>query len=135
MKISKFAAPKIAMALALALAVGKAIVGYMSGSLAVMSSAIDSLTDIFASGMNYFFLKKADVPPDHDHPFGHGKMEAYALFLQSVFLFLIGAALLIESVKRVKAPTAPEVDVATVAMMIISMLVSVFLSVMLRRVA
>ncbi len=53
---------------ALALASSKFAIGLGSGSMAVVSSALDSLLDVFMSTMNFIAIRKAMQPPDDDAP-------------------------------------------------------------------
>lgn len=88
----------IACAASLALAVGKSAMATWTGSLALFASALDSLMDFLVSGLNLFSLTVAERPADEDHTYGHGKAEAIAGSLQSLFIFgsalyLLGASL------------------------------------------
>ncbi len=58
----------------------------LSGSQAVMASALDSLSDSFISWMNLRFFRMAEDPPDAEHPFGHGKIEGLASLFQAALL-------------------------------------------------
>ncbi|HET8798432.1 MAG TPA: cation transporter, partial [Thermoanaerobaculia bacterium] len=78
---------------ALALALAKAGAGWAAGSIAILSSALDSAGDMLASLANFFFLTIAAKPADEDHPFGHGKAEHLATLLQGAIL-LAGAIIL-----------------------------------------
>ena len=64
-------APLVAAACALILAVGKFSAGLVSGSMALVSSGLDSLLDVFMSTMNFFAIQKAAKPADEDHRYGH----------------------------------------------------------------
>jgi len=97
--------PKIRAALwslsaATFLCVVKLVTGIATGSLAVLSSGIDSFLDILMSGINFIAIRRAEEPPDKEHPFGHGKFETVATFLQSLFIAGSGAWILFESYRR-----------------------------------
>lgn len=57
-----------------------------SGSMAVLSSLIDSVMDVALSSMNYCALRYAVKPADEDHRSGHGKMEGLAALMQAVVI-------------------------------------------------
>ena len=57
---------------AIALCALKFVVGLVSGSLGVLSSAVDNLADILMSGVNFLSIRKAMDPADANHPYGHG---------------------------------------------------------------
>jgi cation diffusion facilitator family transporter len=82
------------------LATGKFSVGLISGSMAVMSSGLDSLLDVFMSGMNFFAIKKAAEPADHEHQYGHGKAEDLAAIIQSLVIVFSGAAIIYTSIDK-----------------------------------
>lgn len=126
--INKFNAPIIAVFTAALLASGKLVVGFFSGSIAVLSSAADSLADIFSSLMNFIFIKKADRPPDKGHNFGHGKIEAYASLMQSIIIFLTGVFLLYKAVKKFSEPDLSISDSSAIIIMCVSIVASFFLS-------
>ena len=55
------------------LIVMKLIAGAITGSFSIISEAIHSLSDLLASIIAFFAVKKASMPADKDHDFGHGK--------------------------------------------------------------
>jgi cation diffusion facilitator family transporter len=75
---------------ALILASSKFSVGLFSGSMAVVSSGLDSLLDVFMSAMNFLAIKKAAQPPDQTHHYGHGKVESLAAITQSSVIVFTG---------------------------------------------
>lgn len=75
-----------------------------TGSVAMLSSLIDSLLDVVAAVVNLFAVRQALEPPDREHRFGHGKAEPLAALCQAAFL--AGGALLLvfEAVSRIISP-------------------------------
>src|ERR1700730_7793732 len=59
-----------------ALTIGKALVRFATGSLAILSEAAHSLIDLAATLMTYFAVRIADKPADREHHYGHGKVES-----------------------------------------------------------
>jgi ferrous-iron efflux pump FieF len=98
-----------------------------TGSVALLSSLVDSLVDAAASLVTFFAVRQAAVPPDREHRFGHGKAEPLAALAQSAFL--IGSALWVmaESIRRLVSPEPVENVSAGVAVMAFSMIVTVAL--------
>ncbi|HOW54508.1 MAG TPA: cation diffusion facilitator family transporter [Syntrophorhabdaceae bacterium] len=88
-KASLFAA-----VMALVLALSKFTVGLFSGSMAVVSSGLDSLLDVFMSAMNFYAIKKASEPADDEHRYGHGKAEDLAGALQSLVIVFSGSIII-----------------------------------------
>lgn len=71
------------------LTLGKLAVFFVTNSVAILASSVDSAMDFVVSFANFVLLHSASKPPDEGHPYGHGKIESVAGFLQSL---LIGAA-------------------------------------------
>src|SRR6266404_9347441 len=51
----------------------KAGAGWMTGSVSVLASLLDSAMDIFASILNFIAVRASSRPADEDHSYGHGK--------------------------------------------------------------
>ncbi|WP_035055541.1 cation diffusion facilitator family transporter [Desulfuromonas sp. TF] len=96
----KIRAARVSIAAATGLALLKMLTGLMTGSMAVLASAVDSLLDILMSGVNYLAIRQAEQPADESHPFGHGKFETVATFVQALFIALSGSWIIFESVRR-----------------------------------
>src|SRR5215469_13769688 len=93
-----------ALAVAVVLIVAK-FAGWLStGSVALLSSVVDSLVDACASLVNFVAIRHAATPADREHRFGHGKAEPLAALGQSAFL--VGSAMLLmaEAVRRLIMP-------------------------------
>ena len=56
----------------------KFAVAITSGSIAVLSDAVDSAEDVVASTFAFISIRLGSRPADEDHPYGHGKAEAIA---------------------------------------------------------
>lgn len=103
----KIFAAKLSISTALSLSVLKFIVGFMTGSMAVLSSAIDSMLDILMSGVNFLAIRHAEQPADENHAYGHGKFETMAALIQSLVIGGSGVWILIESIRRILTGSAP----------------------------
>lgn len=97
---SKIRAARLSIATAAGLALIKMVTGVVTGSMAVLSSAVDSILDIVMSGVNYLAIRQAEQPADESHPFGHGKFETVATLVQSLFIALSGGWIIFESSRR-----------------------------------
>jgi ferrous-iron efflux pump FieF len=75
-----------------------------TGSVALLTSAIDALVDAGASLATYVGVRYAQQPPDAEHRWGHGKGEALAALMQALFLAGAGLVLVVESVQRLIRP-------------------------------
>lgn len=81
------------------LALLKGIVGWFSGSKALIADALNSATDVAGSVAVLIGLKAAKLPPDEDHPYGHGKAESIAAIVVSMLLIIVGVELGIHAIK------------------------------------
>ncbi len=132
---SKSKTPLIAMSVALSLAVMKITVGIMTGSLAVISSAIDSVLDMLTSAFNFVALKKSDSPADDMHNFGHGKFEALAALMQSIIILGTGVFLVVSAWNKLQANTYEDIPSVAIYVMVISIVATAFLTIYMKRVA
>jgi ferrous-iron efflux pump FieF len=96
-----------------------------TGSVALLSSLIDSLLDLVASVVNLLAIRHALTPADRDHRFGHGKAEPLAVLGQSAFI--VGSALLLlaEAVRRLIWPEPVANPPAGIAVMLFSIVVTI----------
>lgn len=74
----------------------KGITLYLSGSQSVLASLADSGLDLLASLITFGAVRYAKAPPDKEHPFGHGKAEAFSALFQAGLVFA-SAALVMQS--------------------------------------
>jgi ferrous-iron efflux pump FieF len=109
--------------------------GWLTGSIAVWASLLDSAMDISASTINYFAVRAASRPPDHDHNYGHGKAESLAGLFQAAVITFSGLFLIREAITRLIRPHPTQAEPIGVATMIVAILVSYALVAQLRRAA
>ena len=113
----------------------KLATGWLTGSISVWASLLDSTMDIFASVINYFAVRTASRPPDDDHHYGHGKAESLAGLFQSFVITVSGIFLIREAVRRIVTPHSTEMEWLGVGTMAVAGAVSVALVARLRKVA
>src|SRR5438270_12937978 len=96
-----------------------------TGSVALLSSLVDSLVDAAASLVNFFAVRHAATPADREHRFGPGKAEPLAALGQSAFL--VGSAMLLmaEAIRRLVALEPVGNPPAGIAVMLFSIVVTV----------
>jgi cation diffusion facilitator family transporter len=82
----------------------KAAAGIISNSIAVISEAINSLTDIISSGAIMYSVRISLKKPDEDHQFGHNAAQPLSVFLIALFTAMLSINLIEESVKRIITP-------------------------------
>ena len=99
----------------------KAVVGYLSNSIAVILDAVNNLSDALSSVITIIGTKLANRLPDREHPLGHGRAEYLSAMLVSFIVLYAGITSLIESVKKIIHPETP--DYAPVSLLIIAVAV------------
>lgn len=109
------------------LVVAKLAAWAMTGSVALLSTLIDSALDAAASLINLWAVRHALTPADHDHRFGHGKAEPLAGLGQAAFIFGSSALLLVEASNRFAHPVAVERGEIGIAVMAFSILLTAVL--------
>jgi ferrous-iron efflux pump FieF len=92
------------MAVALVLIVAKAIAWWITDSMSMLSSLVDTSLDLVGSLVTFFAVRQALMPADSHHRFGHGKAEALAGLVQAGFISASGAALLLTVGERIVNP-------------------------------
>ncbi|HHY09762.1 MAG TPA: cation transporter [Firmicutes bacterium] len=73
------------------LTIMKAVIGFLSGSLAVSSDAAHSASDAVSTILVLLGFHIANKPPDEKHPYGHGRAETIVAKIIALMLILIGA--------------------------------------------
>jgi cation diffusion facilitator family transporter len=119
------------------LTAAKAVVGVMSGSLAILSEAAHSLIDFAATVMTYFAVRVSGKPADAEHHYGHGKVESVAALAETALLFLLSFVVITEAGKRLLGESGHmvEASVAAFAVIAVSIVVDFFRARLLYRVA
>ena len=131
----KVAAARLSIFTALGLAILKLLTGLFTGSLAVLTSAIDSLLDILMSGINLMAINHAEQPADEQHPYGHGEFETLANLFQSVVIALSGVWIIYEAIQRLIEPSPIRQTAIGIGVMAVSTIASYMISRHLKRVA
>ena len=82
------------------LTIAKAVVGLLSGSLALISEAAHSALDFAATVMTWYAVRISGKPADEEHHYGHGKVESVTALIETGLLFVLSAFVIWEAVKR-----------------------------------
>ena len=119
------------------LTAAKAVVGVMTGSLAILSEAGHSLLDLAATVLTYAAVRVTGKPADAEHQYGHGKIESVAALAETALLFILAAGVAYEAVGRLLGEQAHAVEATPYAFAIIavSIVVDFFRARTLERIA
>ena len=125
----------ISSSVAALLTILKLVVGILSGSVAVLASAIDSILDMFVSIFNYFAILNSEKPADKHFNYGRGKIEALALIIEGTIITISGLFLFYQAIKKaITNETSQYLDIS-IYVMIASLIITIFLVIFLNKVA
>jgi cation diffusion facilitator family transporter len=111
----------------------KLVVGIISDSIAVLSDAVDSGTDLAGGAAALVSLRIAAQPADEGHPYGHGKIEAVSASVAATIIGLGGGLVTFGAIRRL-IEGSPEIDVGIgLAAMAIAAVANLVVSVLMRR--
>ena len=114
----------------------KVITGFLSGSLSIISEALHSLTDFMASILTFFSVIKSSKPADEDHPYGHGKYEDMAGFIEGLLIILASVFIIYKAVKKIVFGMPVETETTPgIVVMLIAVIMNFIVSSLLFKVA
>ncbi len=102
----------------------KMTVGILSGSIAVLASAIDSFLDLTVSLFNYFALNSSEKDPDDQFHFGRSKIEPLAAVIEGVVISLSALFILYEALSKIVHPRDMSHMSESVGVMIASFIIT-----------
>ncbi len=95
---------KVSVAVAVATIVLKASAWWVSGSVSLLSDALESLVNLAGAMFALLMVTIAARPPDDDHPYGHHKAEYFSSGFEGVLIFAAAAAIIWEAGHRLFDP-------------------------------
>lgn len=134
MRIEK-KATLVSSSVALVLVALKLTVGIISGSVAVLASAIDSLLDLVVSAFNYFALHNSDKEPDETFNFGRRKLEPLAAVIEGTIISISALFILYEAISKMVQGSVISHLQASLGVMIASLIITAGLVLFLNYVA
>lgn len=132
---TKTSAARLSIFVAVFLIALKATSGWLTGSLSVWASLLDSVLDLFASTLNFIAVRAASRPADEDHAYGHGKAESLTGLFQAIVIGASGVFIVWEAVHRIREPHQTGSELIGIGSMIIAIVTSAWLVRKLRRAA
>ncbi len=109
------------------LVIFKMIAGAVSGSIAVVSDALNNLSDVASSLVTLIFFKLSGAKADEEHPFGHGRLEYIAGLIVSLFIIIMAVELAQGSVKKILSPQEIEFSPVVLVILVVSMGIKLFM--------
>ena len=125
----------VSTSVAAILVIIKMTFGILSGSIAVLASAIDSFLDLSVSAFNYFALHNAEKPADDKFNFGRSKLEPLAAVIEGTIISVSALFILYQALSNMVHTTQLRHIDASVVVMVISIILTAFLVIFLNYIA
>ena len=117
----------IGISLNILLVIIKTIIGFAVNSIAIITDAVNNLTDALSSIITIIGTKLASKEPDAAHPLGHGRIEYLSSMVIAIFVILAGFGAFLESFKKILSGDVPNYNITAVIVLVIAILVKVFI--------
>ncbi len=111
----------------------KAVVGLVTGSIAVILDAVNNLSDALSSVLTIVGTKLASRAPDKKHPYGYGRIENVTSVAIAVIVLLAGITSLRESFSKILHPESADYSVVSLVIIAAAVLVKFFLGRYVKR--
>ena len=114
MNLERFAWLSIAAALA---TIGlKTLAWWLTGSVGLLSDALESLVNLAAAFLALTMLRVAASPPDEEHPYGFSKAEYFSAGIEGALIVLAAAGILASAIPRLIDPQPLEAPILGLAL-------------------
>ena len=111
----------------------KAMVGLLSNSIAIVTDAVNNLSDALSSIITIVGTKLAGKTPDKKHPYGYGRIEYVASLTVSAIVLYAGITAAIESVKKIFEPEDVTYDTLTLVVLVAGIIVKFILGLYVKK--
>lgn len=112
----------------------KIFAGLLTGAISIVADAFNNLSDAGSSIVTLIGFRMAGKPADHDHPFGHGRIEYIAGLIVSALILLMGFELLKSSIDKILNPTPLESSNISILILIISVCIKLWMGFFNRKI-
>ncbi len=113
---------------------GKLACGLISGSIAITADSFNNLADAGSSIVTLFGFRLANMKPDPEHPFGHGRFEYISGLVVSFAIILMGFELAKSSVSAISKPEPVEFSLLSLIILAVSVAVKLYMAFYNRRI-
>lgn len=115
--------PIVSIGVYILLAISKLLVGYFLASASLIADGFNNFSDILSNVILLVGLYLASRPADEDHRFGHWKIEDLASLITSFIMFLVGAQVFIQTIKKLISQDTVPIDPQAAVVGLVSALV------------
>lgn len=97
----------VSIAASASLAAAKFAIGIAIGSIALISEALHSSTDLIATVVTWLVVRRSDKPADAEHHYGHGKLESLSSLGVIALLYILAGGIVVEAYGRLRDGVPP----------------------------
>ncbi|MFW9789077.1 MAG: cation diffusion facilitator family transporter [Candidatus Thorarchaeota archaeon] len=102
----------------------KLVTGFITNSLGILSEGLHSGLDFAAAGITLVAVRRASRAPDEDHLYGHGKIENFAAFAETIILWITSIWIILEALHRIEVENWPKSSIWGILIMAIGVIVT-----------
>ena len=113
----------------------KLVMGIITGSMSIISDALNNVTDAGSSIVTMVGFKMSQKKVDTDHPWGHGRMEYITAFFVDILILLVGFELLQSSIDKIIHPELPAIRNITIILLVVAILAKLWLFLFYKKIA
>jgi cation diffusion facilitator family transporter len=131
MSLERFAWLSVAAALA---TIGlKTLAWWLTGSVGLLSDALESLVNLAAALLALAMLRLAAAPPDEEHPYGFSKAEYFAAGIEGALIVLAAAGILVTAIPRLIHPEPLDAPILGLGVSALASLINLGAAIVLLR--
>lgn len=119
----------IGILLNLILFIIKFTVGIITSSIAISADAFNNFSDMTSSIITIVGFKLSSIPPDKEHPFGHGRIEYISALIVAFMVMFVGISFTKSSIQRILNPEVVVFELIPFILLIISIIIKLWLSI------
>lgn len=109
------------------LAIGKIVIGAISGLISVTADGLNNLSDCGSSAVSIISFKMSSKPADKEHPYGHERIEYISSMIVSFLILLIAYELVSESISKIISPISFNISIIVLIALIASIAIKCFM--------
>lgn len=110
------------------LSITKLIIGLLISSISVIADGVNNLSDSASSIITLVGFKLSNMPPDREHPHGHGRLEYISALIVSFMVILVGFQFIKSSYDRIVNPKLVKFELVSFIILVISITSKIWLS-------
>lgn len=110
------------------LSITKLIIGVVISSISVTADGVNNLSDSASSVITLVGFKLSNMPPDREHPHGHGRLEYISALIVSFMVILVGFQFIKSSYDRIVNPKVVKFELISFIILVLSITSKIWLS-------